>query len=345
MPLKNYGVIKGTVFDYKDTHEKNHFQIVIQTGTSTNDCYRVAVNVRSSEKNSPDLFYFLDSDFKHPVTDKFKGLQTGYTELENTVNTGALDYIRINMFDILQMEKIPTTLPGPDNDLVELVDFWTKKAKTEQAEIYAFGVRWFPKADNDKYFPNIPDQGIHDIHMNQGNPNPGSYAGDNGVWQDGGLFFYFPQSDKWTALFLRFQTQAVHTNDVTGHPLQDNGGDIYIDTNPNLPEIKQPVYIDAALVNPVETDDKGKEKVILFNPNAITIDVTGWGILDGSDRKEILAGVILSGGILTIALSGNTALLGNKGGTITLINKEGIKIDGVAYTQDQANKKGVWVHF
>ena len=154
---------------------------VIQTGERLTDCFRVAVNVRSSESNSPDLLYNLDDDFQHPVTDKIRQFNRGYTKLQNNVNTGAVDYIRLNMYDILQMQIIPSSLPGPDNDLSELLEFWVKKAKNEQAEIYAFGEKWPSTSSPDRYFPNIPDQGIHDIHMNQGNPYPGNFSKDNGV--------------------------------------------------------------------------------------------------------------------------------------------------------------------
>jgi uncharacterized protein YukJ len=36
--------------------------------------------------------------------------------------------------------------------------------------IYAFGAKWGPeKGKPDKYFKFVPGNGIHDIHMNQGN--------------------------------------------------------------------------------------------------------------------------------------------------------------------------------
>ena len=48
--------------------------------------------------------------------------------------------------------------------------------------------------------------GIHDIHMNQGNPaggKGGGFSGDNGVWQDGALFINLPSKGTWTAVFYR----------------------------------------------------------------------------------------------------------------------------------------------
>jgi len=35
-----------------------------------------------------------------------------------------------------------------------------------------------------------------------------------------------------------------------------------------------------------------------------------------------------------------TVQLGNKGGIITLLNKEGLKVSGVAYTKEQADREG-----
>jgi uncharacterized protein YukJ len=73
--------------------------------------------------------------------------------------------------------------------------------------IYAFGSAF---SDRDKV------DGIHDIHMNQGNP-AGSFAKDNGAWQDGALLIYLPASRTWTAIFIAFQTESWKT-DASGNP-------------------------------------------------------------------------------------------------------------------------------
>jgi uncharacterized protein YukJ len=52
----------------------------------------------------------------------------------------------------------------------------------------------------------FPD-GIHDIHMNQGNP-PGRFASDNGTYTDGALLAYFPSQKRWLAVFIAFQSQS-----------------------------------------------------------------------------------------------------------------------------------------
>ncbi|WP_433984224.1 DUF2278 family protein [Tunturiibacter empetritectus] len=78
--------------------------------------------------------------------------------------------------------------------------------------IYAFGSAY---ADSGKV------DGIHDIHMNQGNPvggKGGGFSRDNGVWQDGALFINLPSKGTWTAVFIAFQTESWST-DSTGNPV------------------------------------------------------------------------------------------------------------------------------
>src|SRR5205809_664113 len=73
------------------------------------------------------------------------------------------------------------------------------------ALIYAFGAKWGPEKKKDKYFKFLPGNGIHDIHMNQGNDR--SHAGDDGVFHDGCLMFQYPNG-KSLAFFMAFQSQS-----------------------------------------------------------------------------------------------------------------------------------------
>jgi uncharacterized protein YukJ len=74
--------------------------------------------------------------------------------------------------------------------------------------IYAFGSAY---ADSGKV------DGIHDIHMNQGNP-ANNHGGDNGIWQDGALLIHLPSKKTWTAVFIAFQTESW-TTDSAGNPV------------------------------------------------------------------------------------------------------------------------------
>ena len=64
------------------------------------------------------------------------------------------------------------------------------------------------------YFHFKPGNGIHDIHMNQGNVE--KWKADNGIWQDGGILIHFEKEEEWIGIFLAFQSQSWCT-DEEGH--------------------------------------------------------------------------------------------------------------------------------
>ena len=71
--------------------------------------------------------------------------------------------------------------------------------------------------------------------MNQG--NVGQFVKDDGVWQDGGLILHFPSTDQWVGIFLAFQSQAWHTDDRTGHRLEEPGPDL-AEPSPTEPDFR-----------------------------------------------------------------------------------------------------------
>ncbi len=332
MPLQSYGVLKGKAVNKIMASSSNeHFQILINAdGTS----YRIAINVKS-QVSPPEVLFYMDHDYHHEITDAIKSanLNAGYTHLQSAPGGLAVDFIRRNMFDVQELKPIPYNSPGADNDINEKLDFYVTQAMDEDgAVVYAWGDKWGPENAADQYFHFTPGNGIHDIHMNQG--NDGSYKKDNGVWQDGALMIYFPSREQWVAIFIAFQVQSFHTDDQTGDPI----------TAPPV-EQETPIRIIAAMVNP-EDDDVGKESVILLNKSNQDIDLTGWSIVDKNvNRDTITAKTIPGADTLKITLTGRGAQLSNKGGTITLLNAEGLKIDGVSYTAGDANLQDELVEF
>ena len=96
----------------------------------------------------------------------------------------------------------------------------------------------------------------------------------------------------------------------------------------------------AALVNPLGAD-LGKESVTLINVSPDVVDLNGWALADKQKRKSLLRDIRLkAGSVVTVALSGADAQLSNEGGIITLLDARGIKIHGVSYTKEQAQKQG-----
>ncbi len=331
MALKNYGILKGRPIQSRlGAGSSPHYQIHV---VDDNDDYRIAVNVKSKLAPS-ELLYLIDENFSHPILQEIKTLNDGFTEIDSKPDGAAMDYIRANLFDMEKMIPLPFNLPGPDNDLNEKIDATIQKAlRDESAVIYAFGERWGPEIEKkDKYFGFKPGNGIHDIHMNQG--SEGRFEETNGVWQDGGLLVHFTAENRWVGIFLAFQSQCRHTDDDTGDCYGGNG-----------PRKEKQVMIIGAMVNP-PGHDAGLERVLLLNTTPIDINLNGWSMADKGKRRHELPNEILPPGeVLSITLPGNTIQLGNKGGLITLLDAEGIKIHGVQYTKQQASEQGRTIVF
>jgi hypothetical protein len=138
------------------------------------------------------------------------------------------------------------------------------------------------------------------------------------------------------ALFLAFQSQSWHTDDVTGHtiPTPEPG------PTPTPGERDGHVRIAAALINP-KGDDPGQETVTLINATPLSVDLTGWTLVDrNKKRSPVPPGTLKPGETLRVHLDGKGIQLSNKGGVISLLDDHGLKIDGVSYTREAARPQG-----
>jgi uncharacterized protein YukJ len=326
MPLADYGVLRGSVIDHRLGSGANaHFQLHVVDDTTH---YRIAVNVESKMQPS-ELEYLIDSNFRHPVLNAVAALPAGWSVLKHEPGGAALDFIRGNLFNRDDMRQLPFDVPGPDNDLNEKLAHYVRRAiSDEQATVYAFGQRWGPERGKaDKIFGFVPGNGVHDIHMNQG--NVGEFVRDDGVYQDGALLLHFPAQQQWVAIFLKFQSQTWHTDDATGHQITDGAAD-------------GTVRVVAALVNAIESPET--EFVTLLNTTARAIDLAGWKLADRDKHSMALAGTVAAGETLRVQLT-PPVVLANGGGVVTLLDATGVKVDGVAYTRQQAAEPGRTIVF
>jgi hypothetical protein len=97
-------------------------------------------------------------------------------------------------------------------------------------------------------------------------------------------------------------------------------------------------------VNP-KGADKGLEAVTLPNTTPEAVDLTGWSLVDQNKKKMALKVSIKAGEALQVDLSGKDIELSNKGGIITLLDKKGLKVDGVSFTKEDASKEGWTIVF
>ena len=215
MPLATYGVLKGTVVGHLRNADDDHYQILVQAGKTL---HRIASNVKSSAPKAPSTVLFASTTtLPKALTGGLTALEVGYRKLASKPGGLALDYLRSGIVKTASMKPVPPDVPGADNDLKDLLETAVIKAMKEEGSlIYAFGAKWGPeKGMPDKYFKFSPGNGIHDIHMNQG--NAGKYRQDNGTYQDGALIIAYP-GGKWRAFFFAFQSQVFKTDDK-GNPL------------------------------------------------------------------------------------------------------------------------------
>lgn len=212
MPIPRYGVLKARPLVGRCGDAHFHIRAVVK---STH--FRVAVNVKSAEPPS-EVCYSLRHPFEHPLTLALGKLPLGFTPLARRPGGLALDYVRQPPFDPHAMRPLAADVPGPNNDLADLIGGLVRRAvRDEHGLVYAIGSAWGPEPRTpDRIFGFKPGNGVHDLHMNQGS-SP-QFAADDGVWQDGALLIQLgTPAVEWAAVFLAFQSQTWRTDDVSGH--------------------------------------------------------------------------------------------------------------------------------
>ncbi|MDI3389904.1 DUF2278 family protein [Streptomyces sp. B-S-A8] len=363
MPLKSYGVLAARAVDRRREgadDDTPHFQIHLVDEAGTH--YRAAVNVKSQESPS-ELLYRVDENFRHALLDKLPAAGSGWTDLPTDAGGAALDYVRGDMLDRAGMKKLPADAPGPDNDLADVLEEHVQRAVADDnAAVYVFGERWGPEDGTpDKIFGFEPGNGVHDVHMNQGNSE--RFQGQDGVWQDGALLIHLPADDQWIALFLAFQSQSWNTDDSTGHAEDagDRPGEPDQPTEPDRPtEPSEPtdpdlpggpgdgnapaVRIHSALINP-QGPAPERETVTLLNTSRSAVDLGGWHLADRGERRVPLPAQRLEPGATFTVAAADGLRLGNRGGTITLLDDAGATVHTVTYSEGQARQEGSPVVF
>ncbi len=224
MPITNYSLLKGTPMAGKVVSGSSaHYQITMQ---ATGGPFTAAVNIQSVDGS--EVLYAIKQNFTPPVP--LTNVASGMTKLPSKPGGLSLDFVRETiagkpMIQRSEMALLPIASNTAQfvaevehkdrlhqrkqhtlsNAVVTLLD---QAVKQHGSLVYAFGSSF---ADN-----GVTD-GIHDIHLNQGNAL-NDHGADNGIWQDGALFVYLPQQKAYTAVFLAFQNESWNT-DAHGNPI------------------------------------------------------------------------------------------------------------------------------
>jgi hypothetical protein len=120
-----------------------------------------------------------------------------FHSLAPTPSSGALDYVRNPLLGWPVWKQNVGMSALTDLEAFHAADGGIRR-------IYVFGAHFQNAAQN-------PPQGMHDVHMNQGDP-PGPFQHLDGVWQDGGVVVERP-GGTLAGFFVKFVTQTLDTND------------------------------------------------------------------------------------------------------------------------------------
>ncbi len=343
MPLEKYGVLKGRPIKRRLASKKTtYYQILVE---ALGESWRIAVNVNGASWPS-ELLYHVDEDFAHPVINELGSLPVGFSSIARRAGGPALDYIRGDLFDFDKLRPWPYSKKGHNNDLNEKIDRHIMRAIEEpDAMLYAWGEPWGPEPKRRDYiFHFLPGRGVHDIHMNQG--NVGYYVKNDGIWQDGGVMIHFPSTDQWVALFLSFQPQTRHTDDDTGHRIETSpepaGNELELKTN--CPDEPDGMVRIVGLLLQDEASESPERTVTLINATPTHLNMKGWVVLDYVRNRHELSGSIKAGEGRSFNLP-KDFILPRAGGTMTLLNADGLKVNGVAWTARDTCRDGWTIVF
>jgi uncharacterized protein YukJ len=143
VPIRRYSVFSGRVIDRQSESwgRTPHYHILLE---GIGQRFRVAVNTRSGTSHSrkSDLLYFADDDFRHEITRRLATVDDGVHHVASRAGGLALDYQRGGLFDRRHMRRVPASLPGPRNDLLDELDFYVERSLADStSRLHAYGTR------------------------------------------------------------------------------------------------------------------------------------------------------------------------------------------------------------
>lgn len=214
MPLPSYGVLIGTLNHFSKEDPNNygswyHGQIYVDTPSGQYQCV-VDVSTPSGVKVQYRVVRNLDQALLAPIL----ALSPGWHLLAKTPTSGAIDYIRsalfrkyVRIFFFFLPDKWLNALIACLNALLNAwIDSTGDNALNELeanligcTRVFVFGA------------PYTSGLGVHDVHMNQGDP-PGQFQHLDGIWQDGGTIIERPDGE-FVAVITKFETQSLNTDD------------------------------------------------------------------------------------------------------------------------------------
>ncbi|BAO89748.1 DUF2278 family protein [Caballeronia cordobensis] len=237
MARNEYVLFKGKLrlgVPFLDGYKGDPHYVIVSDDAQGRE-FRIVTNVKSdSSLTGPAgylVLYLWNPYFDHPMTADLAKLPAGVS----MTGFPKLDYVHdTRLVDLSAMRPIPLDTAHERNDINALLDEMLQLDMSADGIDYVYPtpgykdhrLGWKPVKDVTVYafgflFEPAKD-GLHETHMNQGNPKPdkGSrvkdHSNENGVFQDGAVMVEI--DGRFQALFVAFQTQLVPT-DNRGRPI------------------------------------------------------------------------------------------------------------------------------
>ena len=214
-----YSLLKGRAQSAKpfsqSPRQRPHYHILIAVD---GDQYDVAVNIASDDPNVDNVrvLYAVKDDITPPSAGALLSLSESIQDLPPGSSL-RLDYVADGLVSREEMAPLalydPLDPSGLSGAIMQTVG---RAVGSADATVYVFGHRYTRRRPSNATWGFSPDDGVHNIHMNQGNA-PGSHGGENGRHEDGALLIHFAAADTWSAVYVAFQTQSWDNNDH-GYP-------------------------------------------------------------------------------------------------------------------------------
>jgi Uncharacterized conserved protein (DUF2278) len=221
---EGYGVLIGTKVDLErdDPSRPGHFKhshLTIDAGSVQYDCAIDTDSAGQPDGHQWSIINLNPDDFSTVLQ-----LADGWNPLDQTPDSGALDYIRSPAF---QPHK---WVAGDWQDASDALETFVGGGN----KFYVYGEPFGAHGRSTRRSAHRGSaRGVHNIHQNQGSPIGGGHDAENGTWQDGALILQ--KDDGSLVAFLNKFKSEVDSTDDDGNPSTDDDGNPSTndDGNPN----------------------------------------------------------------------------------------------------------------
>lgn len=226
MPLAQYGVLKGNLYTpqeqtYQGTWFHGIFYVIVPNSTIPQRCV-----TDFSAANKDLIQYKVFNNLNAGLFASIMALPDGYTSLASNPTSGALDYIRSPLLTPADAAQANATT-GSGGSGTTISDGWIlsdgevavqglqQQLSAGPVKMYVFGEPFQDPSPTTE--DGVESQnGMHNVHMNQGDPPQSSdghdHQADDGIWQDGATIFENADGSL-TAFCSKFVSQNLDTDD------------------------------------------------------------------------------------------------------------------------------------